>query len=148
MKETRASERTETQTTALAEPSRSTIRRWGPVAGGAVVWWALYHYNRPFWDWVIYDIVGLDPDSRLGESVHFFFYDVTKIALLLTGVIFVVTILRSFMSVERTRSVLGRTPRGRRQRSPQQGSEWSPRSARAQPCRCSSGSSPPGSRSG
>ncbi len=44
--------------------------------------------------------------------MHFFFYDVTKIALLLTGVIFVVTILRSFMSVERTRAVLGRHREG------------------------------------
>ena len=39
--------------------------------------------------------------------MHFFFYDTTKIALLLTGVIFVVTVLRSFMSIERTRALLG-----------------------------------------
>ena len=112
MRETRGAQMSGTQTTALTEPGRSTLRRWGPVAVGAVVWWALYHYNLAFWDWVIYDIVGLDPASRLGESVHFFFYDVTKIALLLTGVIFVVTILRSFMSVERTRAVLGRRREG------------------------------------
>jgi hypothetical protein len=56
---------------------------------------------------MIYDVVGLSRTSRLGESVHFFFYDVTKITLLLTGIIFVVTILRSFMSVERTRALLG-----------------------------------------
>ena len=43
--------------------------------------------------------------------MHFFFYDLGKISLLLSGVIFVVTILRSFMSVERTRALLG----GRRQ---------------------------------
>jgi len=55
----------------------------------------------------MYDVIGLDADSQLGESIHFFFYDVTKIALLLTGVIFVVTVLRSFMSVERTRALLG-----------------------------------------
>ena len=110
MKETDGAQMSGTQTTALIEPGRSTMRRWGPVAVGAVVWWALYHYNLAFWDWVIYDIVGLDPASRLGESVHFFFYDVTKIALLLTGVIFVVTILRSFMSVERTRALLSAEP--------------------------------------
>ncbi len=102
----------EVETTALAEPfGRSAIRRWGPVAAGATIWWVLYHYNRQFWDWAIHDVVGLDPESRLGESVHFFFYDVAKITLLLTGVIFVVTLLRSFMSVERTRALLG----GRRQ---------------------------------
>lgn len=70
-------------------------------------WWALYSINRPFWDWLLFDVVGLDPHSRVGESIHFFFYDATKIALLLTGIIFVVAVLRSFMSVERTRTLLG-----------------------------------------
>ena len=57
--------------------------------------------------WLLFDVVGLDADTRQGESIHFFCYDVTKIALLLTGIIFVVTVLRSFMSVERTRALLG-----------------------------------------
>lgn len=92
-------------------PSKSSLQRWSPVVMAAVVWALLYHYNRPFWDWVIYDIAGLDPDSHWGSGVHFFFYDVSKILLLLSGVIFLVTVLRSFMSVERTRSLLG----GRRQ---------------------------------
>ena len=75
------------------------------------MWWALYHWNRPFWDRVVYDLIGMDPESHWGQAVHFFWYDVTKIALLLSGVIYLVTILRSFMSVERTRALLG----GRRQ---------------------------------
>jgi uncharacterized membrane protein YraQ (UPF0718 family) len=82
-------------------------RRWLPVAAAAVVWWFLYSRNRPFWDWAVFDTIGLEETSRLGGSVHFFFYDITKIALLLSGVIFAVTILRSFMSVERTRALLG-----------------------------------------
>ncbi|MDO8364106.1 MAG: permease [Actinomycetota bacterium] len=95
----------------VAPSPKSSVRRWGPVTAGVVIWWSLYHWNRPFWDWVMFDVVGLKAGSRLGESVHFFFYDVSKIALLLTGVIYLVTILRSFMSVERTRALLG----GRRQ---------------------------------
>jgi hypothetical protein len=83
------------------------LRRWGPVVFGVALWWTLYRWNLPFWNWMIYDVVGLSRDSRLGESVHFFCYDVTKITLLLSGIIFVVTILRSFMSVERTRALLG-----------------------------------------
>lgn len=83
------------------------IRRWAPVAAGAALWWTLYRWNLQFWNWMIYDAVGLSRNSRLGESVHFFCYDVTKIILLLSGIIFVVTILRSFMSVERTRALLG-----------------------------------------
>jgi uncharacterized protein len=87
--------------------SRSSLRRSSPIAAAVVVWWLLYSYNRPFWDWVVFDIAGMDPESHWGEAVHFFFYDVTKIALLLSGVIFLVTLLRSFMSVERTRALLG-----------------------------------------
>jgi hypothetical protein len=71
----------------------------------------LYRANRPFWDWVVFDIAGMDPTSHWGEAVHFLCYDVSKIALLLSGVIYLVTVLRSFMSVERTRALLG----GRRQ---------------------------------
>lgn len=84
-----------------------TARRWASVAAGAALWWVLYSLNRPFWDWLLFDVIGLDPASRVGESIHFFFYDLTKITLLLAGIIFVVTVLRSFMSVERTRALLG-----------------------------------------
>jgi uncharacterized membrane protein YraQ (UPF0718 family) len=86
---------------------RSAPRRRLLLATGAVVWLVLYRVNLPWWDWVVYDVAGLDETTRVGGAVHFFLYDTTKIALLLTGVIFVVTVLRSFMSVERTRALLG-----------------------------------------
>ncbi len=95
-------------TSALVEhPVRSSARRPLLLAGAAVLWIVAYRVNLRWWDWVVYDVAGLDPDTRLGSAVHFFLYDTTKIALLLTGVIFVVTIARSFMSVERTRALLG-----------------------------------------
>jgi len=72
-----------------------------------VGWVALYQVNEPFWTWLVRDVGGLDLASRVGSGVHFFFYDTVKIALLLTGIIFLVTVLRSFMSVERTRALLG-----------------------------------------
>ena len=43
----------------------------------------------------------------MGSSVRFFLYDASKIALLLAGIVFSVGVLRSFMSVERTRALLG-----------------------------------------
>jgi uncharacterized membrane protein YraQ (UPF0718 family) len=73
----------------------------------AALWIALYQLNGPFWNWLLFDVLGLDPLSRLGESIRFFVYDTTKILLLLSGVIFLVTVLRSYMSVERTRALLG-----------------------------------------
>lgn len=93
----------------LAERLRPTTptRRWVGVGAAAVGWLALYEVNLPLWDWVVYDLAGLAPASRLGSGVQFFFYDSIKIALLLVGIIFLVTVLRSFMSVERTRALLG-----------------------------------------
>lgn len=79
----------------------------GALAVAATVWWLLHSFNLPFWDWLLYDAFGMDPQARLAETLHFFFYDTVKITLLLTGIIFVVTVLRSFMSVERTRTLLG-----------------------------------------
>jgi uncharacterized protein len=73
----------------------------------ALLWALLYRVNGPFWNWLLFDLIGLDPASRLGETIRFFVFDTTKIVLLLSGIIFVVTVLRSFMSVERTRALLG-----------------------------------------
>lgn len=87
--------------------ARTPTRRWAGLAIAAALWWTAYRLNGPLWDWVVGDLVGLDLETRLGSGVHFFFYDTVKIALLLTGIIFVVTVLRSFMSVERTRALLG-----------------------------------------
>ena len=50
---------------------------------------------------------GLNPDARAVSALHFFLYDTTKIALLLTGIIFVVGVLRTFITIERTRALLG-----------------------------------------
>ena len=87
--------------------TRRNVRRWGLAAAATLLWFALYQVNKPFWDWLLGDVAGLDLDSRLGSGVHFFFYDTIKILLLLGGIIFLVTVLRSFMSVERTRALLG-----------------------------------------
>ncbi|WP_448060885.1 permease [Cellulomonas hominis] len=87
--------------------ARTPVRRWLGLGAATAVWFALYAVNLPVWDRVVFDLVGLDATSRLGSGVHFFFYDSVKIALLLVGIIFLVTVLRSFMSVERTRALLG-----------------------------------------
>ena len=94
-------------TTELHPTRRSERRLWAGLTGAAVAWVLLYSLNKPFWDWLLFDRLGLDPDTHWGAAVEFFFYDTTKIALLLAGIIFAVTVLRSFMSVERTRALLG-----------------------------------------
>ena len=51
--------------------------------------------------------VGLDPASRLGGSVQFFVFDVIKIFILLSVLIFAVSWVQSFFPPERTRRILG-----------------------------------------
>jgi hypothetical protein len=85
----------------------STQGRWGVLTAVAGFWAMAYWANGWIWDRVFYDAFHLAPGDRVASSLHFFFYDTIKIALLLAGIIFVVTILRSFMSIERTRAILG-----------------------------------------
>lgn len=72
-----------------------------------ILWLLVWPQLQNLADWLVYDLIGLQPDTRLGESVNFFFYDVPKILMLLAGMIFLVTIIRSFFSPERTRAALG-----------------------------------------
>ncbi len=85
----------------------STRGRSLTLVGAGLVWAAAYWVNGSFWNLVLYDVFGMVPTDRLTETVYFFFFDTVKIALLLSGIIFVITILRSYMSIERTRALLG-----------------------------------------
>lgn len=85
----------------------STRGRSAALIGAAMMWATAYWVNEQVWDHVFHDLLGMAPEDRLTESVHFFFYDTAKIGLLLTGIIFVITVLRSYMSIERTRALLG-----------------------------------------
>lgn len=51
--------------------------------------------------------VGLDPASRIGGSVQFFVYNVIKIFILLSVLIFAISCVQSHFPPERTRAMLG-----------------------------------------
>lgn len=53
-------------------------------------------------------VFGLSTQDRLGGSIHFFIYDVIKIFILLSVLIFVISYVQSFFPPERTRKILGR----------------------------------------
>ncbi|MFN8381106.1 MAG: permease [Anaerolineales bacterium] len=72
-----------------------------------LLWLATYNLIQPLSNWIAFQVLGLSPDSHLGESVAFFLYDVPKILLLLSGMVFLISIIRTFFSPERTRALLG-----------------------------------------
>ncbi len=52
-------------------------------------------------------VLGLPMDQPLGGSLHFFIYDVIKIFILLTVLIFGISLIQSFFPPEKTRRILG-----------------------------------------
>lgn len=53
------------------------------------------------------DVMNLDTTTPVGGSVHFFIYDVIKIFILLSVLIFVVSWIQSYFPPERSRKILG-----------------------------------------
>ena len=51
--------------------------------------------------------LGIDAESRIGGSIHFFIYDTVKIIVLLSILIFVISYIQSFFPPERTKKILG-----------------------------------------
>ena len=55
---------------------------------------------------LVFGLFGLEKGGRLGEAVHFFIYDTVKIFILLTTIIFLVSVLRSYFPVEKARAYI------------------------------------------
>lgn len=74
--------------------------------GGLIAWFLIYSQLLPFSKYFTYKILGLAVTSHLGQAIQFFVYDTPKVLMLLTLVVFVVGIIRSFFTPERTRKIL------------------------------------------
>jgi uncharacterized protein len=57
-------------------------------------------------DSLVYQVLAIKQGTMLGEALDFFFYDTMKVFLLLTVIIFVVAVIRSFFPPERARKLL------------------------------------------
>ncbi len=87
---------------------RETIsaRQLGLGLLGLAGWYIIYKQLLPFSHFFSYRLLGLDEGSHLGEAIQFFIYDTPKVMMLLTLIVFVVGIIRSFFTQERTRKFL------------------------------------------
>jgi uncharacterized protein len=61
---------------------------------------------QEFADFLVYQWLGLVKETTLGEALNFFVYDSMKIFLMLTVIIFGVSMLRSYFPAERTKKIL------------------------------------------
>lgn len=72
----------------------------------AILWGGLYSNLQHIADWLTYSLLQLDADTQLGESLNFFIYDVPKILLLLSGMIFLISLLQTFIDPNRIRALV------------------------------------------
>lgn len=56
---------------------------------------------------LVENVFGLSIQERLGGSIHFFIYDVIKIFILLSILIYIISYIQSFFPPERTKKILG-----------------------------------------
>lgn len=70
----------------------------------------LYFNLQDLTDLIIYKLFGLAGEYRLTKALHFFIFEVPKVLMLLTLIVFVVGIIRSYFSPEKTRKALEGKP--------------------------------------
>jgi uncharacterized membrane protein YraQ (UPF0718 family) len=75
----------------------------------AAAWFGLYQTLSPASEALV-AALPVERDSHLGGALQFFLYDTPKVLLLLTGIVFVMGMINSYFTPERTRALLaGRT---------------------------------------
>lgn len=90
------------------EAPRGPIPAWlwsAGVAAFVAVWWLVYGQLIAVSEWIV-SLLPVERHSHTGEALAFFFYDVPKVMLLLTLIVFAMGVVRSFFSPERTRALL------------------------------------------
>ncbi|MBS2100189.1 permease [Carboxylicivirga linearis] len=80
------------------------------LLGALVAWVIVYMYLVPISDFIIDDLIGMEAGAHLTESLRFFIFEVPKVLLLLVLIIFLVGIVRSYFSAEKTQKALEGKP--------------------------------------
>ncbi len=75
------------------------------VPAAALLWIMLYN-NLEWFAALSLQFAGIARSNRFGEALYFFLYEVPKVLLLLTAVVFLMGVVHTFISAERTRSLL------------------------------------------
>ncbi|MDP2739531.1 MAG: permease [Pseudorhodobacter sp.] len=91
-------------TPARPAPRPDWLWRVGLIAFVAL-WWLVYRQLIPASEWIT-ALIPVERHSHTGEAFAFFFYDVPKVMMLLTLIVFGMGVIRSYFSPERTRALL------------------------------------------
>jgi len=75
------------------------------LGASMLIWFGLYQQLLPLSEWLVASLP-VARESHLGGALQFFFYDTPKVLLLLTGIVFVMGIIHTYISPEKTRAML------------------------------------------
>ncbi len=70
------------------------------------IWYLIYYNLQTITNWLVDTVIGMEKGTRLTEAVRFFLFELPKVLLLLMLIIFIVGIIRTYFSPERTRKML------------------------------------------
>jgi uncharacterized membrane protein YraQ (UPF0718 family) len=73
----------------------------------------MFQWLQRLADWLVYSQLSFSPDSRLASALDFFVFETVKIFILLTLIVYAITLVRGFFPPERTRRLLA-AKKGRR----------------------------------
>ena len=72
----------------------------------------MFEIFTTFATWVVVELLGLSKETKLGDALHFFIEDTTKIFFLLIIMIYLIALIRASMNVERVRDYLAGKHKG------------------------------------
>ena len=70
------------------------------------IWIVLYKYLHEISDFIVFRLFQMTPEKHLTEALRFFIYEVPKVMMLLVLIIFIVGLIRTYFSPEKTRKAL------------------------------------------
>jgi len=70
------------------------------------IWIITYKYLQEISDFIVFRVFQMTPEKHLTEALRFFIYEVPKVLMLLVLIIFIVGIIRTYFSPEKTRKAL------------------------------------------
>lgn len=73
---------------------------------GLTLWTGVYISLGPFASFLVHTVLGLERGSHLGEALRFFVYDTPKVMMLLSLIVFIIGVIRTFFTQERARKYL------------------------------------------
>jgi len=73
-------------------------------------WIIVYKYLQDISDFFVFRVFQMIPERHLTETIRFFIYEVPKVMMLLVLIIFIVGVIRTYFSPEKTRKALEGKP--------------------------------------